>query len=340
MKKLNRKQKIILTGMVIIIFIILLTDSLLNSKNRNSITYKQYVKGMKDWTVEVGVKDIDYLENVTWDKQYIDEVSVNDEDVDLAKEGNYDLVYIIDVKDKDSKDIKVEKEVKVVSKEEAQKAVKEGKEVVTQESVQKGETKSKDKKEDSKSDSKEEPKSKSKADTSSENEKQNATSKASENTGKAASSEKKDSTSAPVAKSESKPVENKPSQNSKPTHKHKWVEQFKTVHHDEVSHEEEYVIKAAWMETVPKYETQMHTFCLNPTCGRDLTASGEVVWEHAQAHALKYESDSTGQKPVQVQVGTDTINHRAETGTRKVVDKAAFDEKVVSGYKCSCGATK
>ncbi len=35
-----------------------------------------------------------------------------------------------------------------------------------------------------------------------------------------------------------------------------------------------------------------------------------------------------------------SIPHHEKIGTKKVIDKAAYDEKVITGYKCSCGATK
>ena len=43
----------------------------------------------------------------------------------------------------------------------------------------------------------------------------------------------------------------------------------------------------------------------------------------------------------QVQVGTNKINHDAVYEDKWVVDKAAWDETVTTGYKCSgCSATK
>ena len=40
-------------------------------------------------------------------------------------------------------------------------------------------------------------------------------------------------------------------------------------------------------------------------------------------------------------VSGDRIDHPAEYETRTVVDKEAYDETVVTGYKCTiCGATK
>lgn len=336
-KDLFKNKKVLVIG--ILLFALILTGILVwsNLKTDKEVDYRNYVTGLRNWIVEVDTKEVDYLSGVSWNKDEIKKVTVDSEAVDLTKEGNYDLTYTIDVIKKDVKDIKVEKKVKVVSKEEAKEEADKGEEVATQDGIQNKKSEEDLKKEESK-----------KKETSNNTNQQSNSS--SGNTAKADSDRKNSSSSSskPLSNSNSKPASNsgsnKPSQSSKeekPSHKHHWEQQYKPVHHDEVSHEEEYVIKAAWTETVPKYETQMHTFCLNPTCGRDLTKSGEDVFAHAEAHALKYESDSTGEKPVVVQVGTDTINHPAEMGKRKVVDKEAYTEQVPDGYKCSeCGARK
>jgi len=41
-----------------------------------------------------------------------------------------------------------------------------------------------------------------------------------------------------------------------------------------------------------------------------------------------------------VQTGTNTVNHPAVTKKKYVVDKAAWNETVTTGHKCSCGASK
>lgn len=41
-----------------------------------------------------------------------------------------------------------------------------------------------------------------------------------------------------------------------------------------------------------------------------------------------------------VQIGTNTITHDAVYKKRWVVDKSAYTDKVLSGYKCNYGATK
>lgn len=319
-KDLHKNKKILLIG--ILSFTLILTGIFVwsNSKADKEVDYRNYVTGLRNWTVEVDTKEVDYLSGISWDKDEIKEVTVDSKAVDLTKEGNYDLTYTIDVIKKDVKDIKVEKKVKVVSREAAKEEAKKGEEVATNEGIQ-------NKK--SEEDLKKEEESRKKETSNSTNKQSNSAD------GSATKSDngKKNSSSSSNKSSNSK--------ETKPAHKHNWVQAYKTVHHDEVSHNEEYVVKAAWTETVPKYETQMHTFCLNPTCGRDLTASGEDVDAHTKAHALKYENGSTGEKPVQVQVGTETINHPAEMGTRKVVDQAAYDEQIPYGYKCSeCGARK
>lgn len=86
------------------------------------------------------------------------------------------------------------------------------------------------------------------------------------------------------------PSNNNGNNNSNTTTKcsHNWVEQFKTVHHDEVGHYEDVqvLVKDAWTETV--------------------------------YHAAEY-----------------------TTERKWVVDSAAYDEQVTTGWKCSiCGETK
>ena len=118
-------------------------------------------------------------------------------------------------------------------------------------------------------------------------------------------------------------------------HIHDWVAEYETVHHEEKGHNEQYVIKEAWTESVPIYENQIRSIC--NTCGADITGFAS---EHAEQHMLNGENGAHHTEVVQVQTGTNTINHPAEYGTRYVVDQAAYDEQVPAGFKCSCGATK
>ena len=136
--------------------------------------------------------------------------------------------------------------------------------------------------------------------------------------------------------SSSKPTE-------KPSHQHDWKAVYKTVHHDEEGHNEKYVIKEAWDEQVPKYETKYVYVC--DSCGyaedNDTPENEAHFFNHLDAHLL----DGTATKGYhsalkKIQVGTETVHHEAQYGTKWVVDKKAYDEKVLDHYECSCGETK
>lgn len=128
----------------------------------------------------------------------------------------------------------------------------------------------------------------------------------------------------------------KPSTPAKPVHTHTWEEVTTTVYHEEQGHYENVVVKEAWTETKPKYETQYRAIC--NTCGHDITGNEP---SHIKNHMLNGENGSYRNETVKVQVGTETINHPAVTERKWVIDKPAWTEKVVTGYKCSdCGATK
>lgn len=132
----------------------------------------------------------------------------------------------------------------------------------------------------------------------------------------------------------------KPSTPVKPvhTHTHTWEEVTTTVYHEEQGHYENVVVKEAWTEKKPVYETQARDIC--NSCNADLT--GTNIAQHVKEHMING-TDKGGHRTEykKVQVGTETINHPAVTERKWVIDKAAWTEKVVTGYKCSdCGATK
>ena len=106
------------------------------------------------------------------------------------------------------------------------------------------------------------------------------------------------------------------------------------VHHEATGHNEQYVVQEAWDEQVTTYEEYAWSCC--NVCGADCTNN---LIEHQKAHALAYEGGGHhteyGTRPV-----TTTVHHDAVYGTRWVQDSAAWDETVVDGYVCSCGARK
>lgn len=136
--------------------------------------------------------------------------------------------------------------------------------------------------------------------------------------------------SKPQTKPESKP-EQKP---SKPQHTHTWQEKTHTVNHPEVGHNEQYVIKEAWTETVTE-DVYDPWDCCN-VCGADCTAD---PGGHAYQHAIAGEGG--GHHTEYYKTVTRTVEHPAEYGTRWVVDQPAWTETVSDGFFCSgCGTKK
>lgn len=125
--------------------------------------------------------------------------------------------------------------------------------------------------------------------------------------------------------------------NAKPTHTHSWVEVYKDVYHEEEGHYENVCVKEAWTESIPIYEQRARDVCNG--CGKDITDNPTA---HMREQMLQgnlacggYHTEYT-----QVQTGSNTVTHDAIYEKRWVVVKPAWTEKVVSGYKCNCGATK
>lgn len=162
--------------------------------------------------------------------------------------------------------------------------------------------------------------------------------KAEKETGKTESSSKPEQKpSQPESKPEQSPSkpQTKPEQKpSKPQHTHTWEEVTHTINHEEVGHNEQYVIKEAWTETVTE-DVYDPWECCN-VCGADCTADPSG---HAKQHALAGEGG--GHHIEYYKTVTRTVEHPAEYGTRWVVDQPAWTETVSDGFFCSgCGTKK
>lgn len=169
--------------------------------------------------------------------------------------------------------------------------------------------------------------------------------KAEKETGKTESSSKPEQKpSQPESKPEQKPSkpeqkpEQKPSQPEskpeKPQHTHTWQEKTHTVNHPEVGHNEQYVVKEAWTETVTE-DVYDPWECCN-VCGADCTAD---PWGHMFTHAENGEGG--GYHTEYYKKVTRTVEHPAEYGTRYEVDTPAWTETVSDGFFCTgCGAKK
>lgn len=122
-----------------------------------------------------------------------------------------------------------------------------------------------------------------------------------------------------------------------PSHIHSWSPVTSVVNHEASGHWEDVVVKAAWSEEIPKYETKERAIC--NSCDADIT--GTRISAHVKQHMLAGE-DKGGHRTTwkKVQVGTKTVNHPAVYDKKWVVDKQAWSETVTNGHKCSCGSTK
>ena len=148
---------------------------------------------------------------------------------------------------------------------------------------------------------------------------QTDTEKASAIDGKNTTSQKPSSDARPNNETGEKP--------SKPSHTHSWNAQTTVVHHPASGHNEQVLIKEAWTEYKPIYETVAIEVC--NTCGADITDNPS---KHIKQHMLAGEGGSWRTEYIQKQTGTETIAW--------VQDSAAWDETVITGYTCSCGASK
>ncbi|MCI6867279.1 MAG: DUF4214 domain-containing protein [Lachnospiraceae bacterium] len=109
-------------------------------------------------------------------------------------------------------------------------------------------------------------------------------------------------------------------------HVHTWIDDVKTVHHEEEGHYETVVVEEAYDE--PVYEG--HYIC--NVCGIDITASGELLGIHCIGCGSGYHVDD---------VQIDTIHHDAVTEQKWIVDKGAYDEQIPDGQICTgCGQKK
>ena len=266
-----------------------------------TIDYMQYVQGIGDLKLTSSKEKYDYLKGITFDKEIINEVTVDDSRVDLTKAGEYKLTYLIDVKDETVEDLKQVVTVKVVSDD------------------KKAEPKKDDDKKDNTSTS-----SKPSSDGSSTNDGNNTTSKPNNNGSSSSSNEiSKPSNSGSSNSSSSSNSNKKP---TSPTHTHNWTAVTKTIHHKEQGHYETVTVSEAWDE--PVYEAR--TICI---CGADITGNTS---EHGMQHLLNGENYAYSVQDIQV----GTIHHPAKTEKKWVIDSEAYDETITTGYKCSCGATK
>ena len=112
-------------------------------------------------------------------------------------------------------------------------------------------------------------------------------------------------------------------------HEHNWVAVTHTVHHDAVYK----------TETVTEYKTVHHDAETKEVQVCSACGAYNPTYSHLRNHALNDEPCGTSGRIVTV---TEAYDERVPYQVEKsVLVKAAYDETVTTGYKCSgCGATK
>ena len=305
---------------------------------KQEINLEKNVKGLEldKLYMEVKTKGNDFLKGITYDKKVVKEVLVDTSNVNYEKEGTYEIVYTIVPVDSKMDSVEKKVQIEVVSPEKAEELKKEGHDVITNETVNedKKQEESVKKEEESKGEEQKPSTGNSNSETTGSVSSGNNSTGSGNNAGNNGSSTNTGSnTSKPSTGGNSNQGSQKP---NTPSHTHNWVQQYKTVHHPEKGHNEQYVVKEAWTESVPIYQTIMRDIC--NACNADITDID--IDAHLYNHMINGENGSFRQELKQIQTGTNTINHPAEYGTRYVVDQAAYDEQVPAGFKCSCGATK
>lgn len=135
-------------------------------------------------------------------------------------------------------------------------------------------------------------------------------------------------------------------ENNKSPHIHDWVEQTQTVHHDETGHFEEVKTGAKTVVDEEAYDEPVYQMkCVCSACGYEAD-SVEEISGHLDSHYDPQLGYIDAGYSVQ-EVVTDVIHHPESSHEEPVfeekwiVDSEAWDETVVTGYRCStCGAVK
>ena len=142
----------------------------------------------------------------------------------------------------------------------------------------------------------------------------------------------------------------KPEIPATPEHTHTWTPVTTTIHHDATGHYEDVVVgtrtvvdKEAWYEPIYEWKYMGKTRCIK--CGQVFNTADEC-FDHQDVLADNGDYTHGSYEFIAEKVQTDTIHHEAETHEETITEKrwvedtAAYDETVITGYTCSCGATK
>ena len=275
-----------------------------------------YVEGIEDKEIKKGTEPttITWMDGISWNKNYIKNIVVDFSEVNAKKAGTYDVHYKlygvsgqIEVIDSSVKVVSVEKAKKKTTKKKSTKKAKK--------SEKSTETTSE--------------KTSSSTETKSTSTTKNTTSQGSSSTTKNTTTEKKSST--PKNNSSSGSSTKKETSTTEKKHEHNWKPIYKTVHHKAVTHQEDQ----------GHYEKEAYEVYVYYDYGVEFDADDKAGIREFGLSILN--KIASGELPEDA-----PCRGRLEERYRKkwvskmvtVVDKKAYDEKVIVGYKCSCGAKK
>lgn len=92
-----------------------------NQNIQEPFDYMRHVDGLRNWKVETGTRNIDYLKGVRWDTRVIDHIAVDDFKVNLMRPGVYDLFYHIICKGNETQTITKKYQVEVTARQDRRK---------------------------------------------------------------------------------------------------------------------------------------------------------------------------------------------------------------------------
>lgn len=332
---------------------------------------EEAIPSIKEQKVLQYAENIDLTKLLSDNDDLIKSVKVMETDMKTDRNGSYDITYKVTVykdrlnggtasgrTDRKTEAVTIKETVKVVTKEDADRLVKNGDTVISSN----GQTYKLSTKEEASGEDK-----KNKTDgtidapdgSSGDNSKP---SKPSSTTGSSAASTAKHSASTTKPSlGQSNTTNNKPSSGSSgkssSAHTHSWQPVTKVVHHDaqyttrwvqdSAAWDEQVIAKEAWDEEYTEYTQICHEICYG--CGQYVeNLSAAECDAHMEAHALAGENEGFYTQweniPHTSYIHHDaeyiTVHHEATGHNEKVLVKAAYDETVITGYRCSCGATK
>lgn len=339
---------------------------------------EEAIPSIKEQKVLQYAADINLTKLLSDNDDLIKSVEVMETDMKTDRNGSYDITYKVTVyKDRlnggtasrrtyrETEAVTIKEKVKVITKEEADKLVKNGERVISSNGQAyttsiKEASSGEDKK--NKTDGAADAADVSSGDTSKSSKPSSKTEPSAASTAKSSVSTTKPATSTTKPSSgQSNNTNNKPSSGSsgKPssTHTHSWQPVTKVVHHDaqyttrwvqdSAAWDEQVIVKEAWDEEYTEYTQICHEICYG--CGQYVENLSAVECDaHMEAHALAGENEGFYTQweniPHTSYIHHDaeytTVHHEATGHNEKVLVKAAYDETVIAGYRCSCGATK